>query len=49
MEIWLCDLEKEINVIESIEDLTKIPIITEKDFFDFQNTIRRTSTYTSNL
>lgn len=40
MEIWLCDLEKEINVIESIEDLTKIPIITEKDFFDFQNTIR---------
>jgi hypothetical protein len=39
-EIWFCDLEKIVEKIESVEELTKIPVLREEDFFDFQNLIR---------
>ena len=39
-EIVLCDLEKEMENINNVEDLLKIPSITEKNFLEFQNCIR---------
>ena len=39
-EIMLCDLEKEIENINNVEDLLKIPSITEENFLEFQNCIR---------
>lgn len=40
MEIWLDNLEEKMKTIKSVEDLTKIPVIREEDFFEFQNLIR---------
>lgn len=39
-EIMLCDLEEELEKIDKVEDLLKIPTINETNFFDFQNCIR---------
>lgn len=43
-EIWLCDLEKEMGKItdeKGLEELIKTPKITETNYFDFQNNIRK--------
>lgn len=39
-EIMLCDLEQKIKEINSPEELLKIPVIKEDNFFEFQNCIR---------
>lgn len=39
-EIWLCDLEKELETISDVNEILKFPKLTEDNYFDFQNHIR---------
>ena len=39
-KIMLCSLEEALKEAKTLEDLEKLPCLTEENFFDFQNTIR---------